>query len=126
MKIDNRNVLRVLEKETKGISQATMEELRELFGPDLTFVDAINMLGAVIHNADTAQAIRDAAENNKPDTFIFYDVKEVAEKLKCSIPTAREIMNRKDFPSKKIANSLRVSRPAFEQWSMQKELQGVM
>ncbi len=121
MKFDNRNVLRVLEKETKGISQATMEELRELFGTDLTFMDAINMLGAALRDADTAQAITEAAESNKhPDTFVFYGVKEVAEKLQCSIPTAREIMNRKDFPSKKIANTLRVSRPAFEQWSMQK------
>ena len=121
MNLDSRNVLRVLEKEVKGLSQATLEELRELFGTELTFVDAINMLGAAVQNKDTAEAISEAAENQKkPDPLVFYDVKGVAELLSCSIPTAREIMHRADFPSKKIANTMRVSRPALEQWSMMK------
>lgn len=117
------NILHILEKEVKpeGLSREAMEELRELFGTELTFVEAVNMIAAAIRNKDTAEAVSEAAENSKkPDSLIFYDVKEVAEKLKCSIPTAREIMNRKDFPSKKIANTMRVSRPALEQWSMMK------
>lgn len=121
MKTDSRNVLRVLEKEIKGVSQATLEELRELFGTELTLVDAINMLGAAVQNKDTAEAISEAAENNKkPEPLVFYDVKEVAKVLSCSIPTAREIMHRADFPSLKIANTMRVSKTALEQWAMQK------
>lgn len=117
------NILHILEKEAKpeGLSREAMEELRELFGTELTFVEAVNMIAAAIRNKDTAEAVSEAAESNKrPDTFVFYGVKEVADKLHCSIPTARDIMNRKDFPSKKIANTMRVSRPAFEQWSMMK------
>lgn len=120
---NSKNILHILEKEAKpeGLSREAMEELRELFGTELTFVEAVNMIAAAIRNKDTAEAVNEAAENNKkPEPLIFYDVKGVAELLGCSIPTAREIMHRADFPSKKIANTMRVSRPALEQWSMMK------
>jgi len=120
---DYRGVLEVLEREAKepqGITAEVMEELRRCIGTELSFVDGINMIAAALKNKDTAEAVTQAAEQQKEDTFIFYDVKKVAEKLECSIPTAREIMNRKDFPSLKVANSMRVSRPAFEEWTMQK------
>lgn len=122
MKTDCRDILHILEKEAKpeGLPQRLLDELRELFGSELTLVDAINMLAAAVKEKDTAEAISEAAEGRKKEPLIFYDVKEVAEILKCSIPTAREIMNRKDFPSRKIANTMRVSRPALEQWSMMK------
>ena len=51
-----------------------------------------------------------------PET-IFYSTKDVAKCLGCSIPTAREIMYRRDFPLIKAGKNLRVLKSAFEQWA---------
>ena len=50
----------------------------------------------------------------------FIGTKEVAACLGCSIPTAREIMHRQDFPLIQGGRVLKVSRPAFERWSMER------
>lgn len=51
---------------------------------------------------------------------VFYGTKEVAKCLGCSIPVAREIMYRKDFPLIKVGKNLKVYKEAFEQWAMQR------
>lgn len=51
------------------------------------------------------------------DKIIFYGSKDVALCLGCSIPTAREIMNRHDFPLIKAGKNLKVSKTAFEKWA---------
>ncbi|MBQ7129387.1 MAG: helix-turn-helix domain-containing protein [Clostridia bacterium] len=51
---------------------------------------------------------------------IFYGTKEVAKCLGCSIPTARDIMYRQDFPLIKVGKNLRVLKSAFEQWASQR------
>ena len=50
--------------------------------------------------------------------LVFYGTKEVAEVLQCSIPTARDIMHRKDFPAVKVGRGLKVYKYALEQWAM--------
>lgn len=47
-----------------------------------------------------------------------YGTKEVADFLGCSIPTAREIMNQKDFPLLRAGKNLRVYPGALKQWAM--------
>lgn len=41
---------------------------------------------------------------------------EVAQILGCSLPTAREIMHRRDFPLIKVGKNLKVSQAAFSNW----------
>lgn len=50
----------------------------------------------------------------------FIGTKEVAEALGCSLPTARNIMLRADFPLIRVGKNLKVELNAFLNWS-QKE-----
>ncbi len=52
--------------------------------------------------------------------LIFYDTKDVARILRCSIQSARDIMHRKDFPLIQVAKNMRVSKSAFEKWAMER------
>ncbi len=52
----------------------------------------------------------------------FYGTKDVAALLGCSIPTARQLFYRKDFPALKIGKNLRVSKIAFEQWASERRI----
>lgn len=56
--------------------------------------------------------------------LIFYNTKEVAKILGCSIPTAREIMYSSDFPLIKIGRNLRVSKSALEEWAKVRRVRG--
>ena len=62
------------------------------------------------------------AESTTSTDLIFYDTKDVARMLGCSIPTAREIMHRADFPLIHIGKTLRVSKSALEQWAMERRV----
>lgn len=53
-------------------------------------------------------------ENN---ITIFYGTEEVAKSLGCSLPTARLIMNRADFPLIKAGKNYKVLKQAFEEWA---------
>lgn len=50
------------------------------------------------------------------------NTKEVAEILRCSIPTARNIMLRYDFPLIMVGKNMRVSEEAFRKWAMQRHV----
>lgn len=54
--------------------------------------------------------------------IITLGTKEVAEALGCSLPTAREIMHRKDFPLIKAGKNLRVSELAFQNWLLERRV----
>lgn len=56
------------------------------------------------------------------ESTVFYGTKDVAKCLGCSLPTAREIMHRSDFPAIKVGKNLKVSKTAFEQWAMQRRM----
>lgn len=53
---------------------------------------------------------------------VFYSTKEVAKCLGCSLPTAREIMRRKDFPLIKVGKNLKVERSAFIAWASERRV----
>ncbi len=53
---------------------------------------------------------------------IFYGTKEVAKMFRCSIPTAREIMRREDFPLLVVGGKWLVLKTALEQWATQKRM----
>lgn len=52
--------------------------------------------------------------------LVFYGTEEVAAALKCSVPTARDIMHRPDFPLIQVGKNMRVSKTAFENWAMER------
>ena len=54
--------------------------------------------------------------------LVFYDTKDVARMMRCSIPTAREIMYRADFPLLRFGKTIRVSKSALEAWAMEKRV----
>lgn len=56
------------------------------------------------------------------DELVFLTTKEVAEALKCSLPTARNIMLRADFPLIRVGKNYKVSKPAFLIWSQQRRV----
>lgn len=49
---------------------------------------------------------------------IIYNTEDVANILKCSLPTARRIMQSKGFPLIRVGKNLKVLNSAFENWCM--------
>ena len=47
----------------------------------------------------------------------FYGTKDVARILGCSLPTARDVMMRYDFPLIRVGKNFKVSEQAFIDWS---------
>lgn len=54
---------------------------------------------------------------NTDKEIIFLTTKDVAEILGCSIPTARNLFRRPDFPTIKVGKNFKVSKTAFEEWA---------
>ena len=54
--------------------------------------------------------------------MIFLDTKAVAQYLGCSLPTARQIMYRSDFPLIKVGKNLRVERSALKKWAQDRHV----
>ena len=52
----------------------------------------------------------------------FLDTKEVAAALNCSLPTARAIMMRADFPLIRVGKSFKVNEQAFIEWSKKRRV----
>lgn len=55
-------------------------------------------------------------------TTVFYTTKDVAKCLGCSLPTARQLFHRTDFPSIKVGKNYKVSKDAFEKWASEKRV----
>lgn len=47
----------------------------------------------------------------------FLNTKDVAKALGCSLPTARRIMRRHDFPLIRVGKNMKVSNAAFQKWA---------
>lgn len=56
------------------------------------------------------------------DSVKFIGTKEVARILGCSLPTARNIMLRADFPLVRVGKNFKVSQQAFIEWSKQRRV----
>ena len=54
--------------------------------------------------------------------LVFYGTKDVARMLVCSIPTAREIMKRADFPLIMAGKNMKVEKSAFENWAQSRRV----
>ena len=56
------------------------------------------------------------------DGMKFIGTKEVASLMGCSIPIARQIMKRKDFPLIKCGKNLKVMKSEFIKWASQRRV----
>ena len=52
----------------------------------------------------------------------FMNKKQVAQALGCSMPTARQIMMRADFPLIRVGKNYKVSEQAFVEWSKKRRV----
>jgi len=52
----------------------------------------------------------------------FIGTKEIAALMGCSIPVARQIMRRKDFPLVKCGKNLKVMKSEFIKWASVKRI----
>lgn len=60
--------------------------------------------------------------NSNINDLQFLGTKDLAELMGVSLPVARQIMHRKDFPLVKCGKNLRVMKRAFEQWASEKRI----
>ena len=60
--------------------------------------------------------IPERSSEKAPDDLIFYNTEQVAKMLGCSVPTARGIFHRRDFPALVIGKNFKVEKHAFERW----------
>lgn len=52
----------------------------------------------------------------------FMNTREVANALGCSLPTARNIMMRADFPLIRVGKNLKVEVSAFQEWAKKRRV----
>ena len=58
-------------------------------------------------------------QSNIDDGMQFIGTKEIAALMNCSIPVARQIMRRKDFPLVMCGKNLKVMKSEFIKWASQ-------
>ncbi len=56
------------------------------------------------------------------EELIFLTPMDVAGIIGCSIPTARQLFYRSDFPSLRIGKNLKVMKSAFIKWCSEKHM----
>ena len=56
------------------------------------------------------------------DEIVFLTTKDIAKVLKCSLPTARQIMLRADFPLIRVGKNFKVKEQAFLEWSSKRRV----
>lgn len=66
--------------------------------------------------------MNDFKEKDYDSGLAFIGTKEIARYMGCSVPVARQIMHRKDFPLVKCGKNLRVMRKKFEEWASERRL----
>lgn len=76
-----------------------------------------------MNNIDKNELFQNSAKNKSTEKDpVFYTSKDVARIMGCSIPTANEIMHRRDFPLITVGRKLKVYKAAFEKWAMEKRI----
>ena len=56
------------------------------------------------------------------DGMRFIGTKEIAQLMGCSVPVARQIMRRKDFPLVMCGKNLKVMKSEFVKWASERRV----
>ncbi len=59
---------------------------------------------------------------NKNDEFVFLTPMDVAKIIGCSVPTARKLFYRDDFPAIKVGKNLKVLKSEFIKWCSERRM----
>lgn len=59
---------------------------------------------------------------NKNDEFVFFTPMDVAKIIGCSVPTARKLFYRDDFPAIKVGKNLKVLKSEFIKWCSERRM----
>ena len=59
---------------------------------------------------------------NKNDEFVFLTPMDVAKIIGCSVPTARKLFYRDDFPAIKVGKNLKVLKLEFIKWCSERRM----
>ena len=60
--------------------------------------------------------------NEDINNMQFIGTKEVAQLMGCSVPVARQMMRRKDFPLVMCGKNLKVMKSEFVKWASQRRV----
>lgn len=59
---------------------------------------------------------------SEDEELVFLTPMDVAEVMGCSIPTARQLFYREDFPAIKVGKNLKVLKSAFITWASERRM----
>lgn len=59
---------------------------------------------------------------SEDEDLVFLTPMDVAEAMGCSIPTARQLFYREDFPAIKVGKNLKVLKSAFITWASERRM----
>ena len=68
------------------------------------------------------KAAKKIEEKYPDEDMMFIGTKEIARYMGCSVPVARQVMHRKDFPLVKCGKNLRVMKREFIRWASERRL----
>ena len=71
------------------------------------------MLYSITNNNNQVKNLNDEDDQHELE---FYTTVDVARMLGCSIPTARQLFYRRDFPALKIGKNFKVEKHALQKW----------
>lgn len=71
---------------------------------------------------DNATIKSEALSASDLNLMSFIGSKEIAQLMGCSIPIARQIMKRKDFPLIKCGKNLKVMKSEFIKWASERRI----
>ena len=66
-----------------------------------------------------------SVKHNNESDMMFFNPEQIAQLLGCSVPVARQLWHRKDFPGLRIGKNFKVSKAAFELWCMDRRVEDV-
>lgn len=79
--------------------------------------------GATLHGDDVEALIAtEPIVSRDADLMEFIGASEVADLMRCSVPQARQIMRRKDFPAVKIGKAIKVMKGALIEWARERRI----
>lgn len=59
---------------------------------------------------------------SEDEDLVFLTPMDVSEAMGCSIPTARQLFYREDFPAIKVGKNLKVLKSAFITWASERRM----
>lgn len=71
---------------------------------------------------DNATIKSEALSASDLNLMSFIGSKEIAQLMGCSVPIARQIMKRKDFPLIKCGKNLKVMKSEFIKWASERRI----